>query len=60
MKVQGVAGLPADPAPPQVLSYGQLCAALGVKQDSPEPSSFLGAGAIHSFLSSPSGRRSKR
>ncbi|XP_054991414.1 cyclin-F [Sorex araneus] len=44
----------------EVLSYGQLCAALGVQQDSPEPTSFLGASDIHSFLSSPSGRRTKR
>lgn len=44
----------------QVLSYGQLCAALGVKQGSPEPASFLNTGDIHAFLSSPSGRRTKR
>lgn len=44
----------------QVLSYGQLCAALGVKQGSPEPTAFLSAGDIHAFLSSPSGRRTKR
>ncbi|XP_025772504.1 cyclin-F [Puma concolor] len=44
----------------EVLSYGQLCAALGVKQGSPEPTSFLSAGDIHAFLSSPSGRRTKR
>jgi hypothetical protein len=44
----------------QVLSYGQLCATLGVKQESPEPPSFLSAGEIHTFLSSPSGRRTKR
>ncbi|XP_032316105.1 cyclin-F [Camelus ferus] len=44
----------------EVLSYGQLCAALGVKQESPEPASFLSAGEIHAFLSSPSGRRTKR
>ncbi|MBV96427.1 Cyclin-F, partial [Eschrichtius robustus] len=43
-----------------VLSYGQLCAALGVKQESPEPASFLSTGDIHTFLSSPSGRRTKR
>nr|XP_020753137.1 cyclin-F isoform X2 [Odocoileus virginianus texanus] len=44
----------------EVLSYGQLCAALGVKQESPEPAPFLSAGDIHAFLSSPSGRRTKR
>lgn len=44
----------------QVLSYGQLCAALGVKQGSPEPTSFLSTGDIHAFLTSPSGRRTKR
>nr|AKZ42363.1 cyclin F [Castor fiber] len=44
----------------EVLSYGQLCATLGVKQESPEPPSFLSAGEIHTFLSSPSGRRTKR
>ncbi|KAI5932449.1 Cyclin-F [Manis javanica] len=43
----------------EVLSYSQLCAALGVKQESPEPTSFLSAGDIHTFLSSP-GRRTKR
>ena len=44
----------------QVLSYGQLCAALGVKQESLEPAPFLSAGDIHAVLSSPSGRRTKR
>ncbi|XP_022450280.1 cyclin-F isoform X2 [Delphinapterus leucas] len=44
----------------EVLSYGQLCATLGVKQESPEPASFLSTGDIHTFLSSPSGRRTKR
>lgn len=44
----------------QVLSYGQVCVALGVKQESPEPTSFLSAGDIDSFLSSPSARRTKR
>nr|XP_014335431.1 PREDICTED: cyclin-F [Bos mutus] len=44
----------------EVLSYGQLCAALGVKQESLEPAPFLSAGDIHAFLSSPSGRRTKR
>lgn len=47
-------------ASPQVLSYSQLCVALGVKQESPEPPSFLSTGEIHAFLSSPSGRRTKR
>ncbi|XP_069920209.1 cyclin-F isoform X2 [Oryctolagus cuniculus] len=44
----------------EVLSYSQLCAALGVKQESPEPASLVSAGDIHAFLSSPSGRRTKR
>ncbi|XP_004586735.2 cyclin-F [Ochotona princeps] len=44
----------------EVLSYGQLCAVLGVTQESPEPPSFLNTGDIHTFLSSPSGRRTKR
>ncbi|XP_008564522.1 PREDICTED: cyclin-F [Galeopterus variegatus] len=44
----------------EVLSYSQLCAALGVKQESPEPLSFPSVGKLQAFLSSPSGRRSKR
>ncbi|XP_032124045.1 cyclin-F isoform X3 [Sapajus apella] len=44
----------------EVLSYSQLCAALGVTQDSPDPPTFLSTGEIHAFLSSPSGRRTKR
>ncbi|KAG8506389.1 Cyclin-F, partial [Galemys pyrenaicus] len=44
----------------EVLSYSQLCAALGVQHESPAPASFLSAGEIQAFLSSPSGRRSKR
>ncbi|KAM4887120.1 LOW QUALITY PROTEIN: cyclin-F-like [Thomomys bottae] len=44
----------------EVLSYSQLCAALGMKQDSLEPPTFLSAGEIHTFLSSPSSRRTKR
>ncbi|XP_012587143.1 PREDICTED: cyclin-F [Condylura cristata] len=44
----------------EVLSFGQLCAALGVKHESPEPVPFLSAGEMQPFLSSPSGRRSKR
>lgn len=44
----------------QVLSYAELCSALGVKQESPDPPSFPSTGEIHTFLSSPSGRRSKR
>ncbi|XP_013373472.1 PREDICTED: cyclin-F [Chinchilla lanigera] len=43
----------------EVLSYSQLCTALGVKE-SPEPASFLNSGEICPFLSSPSGRRTKR
>lgn len=52
--------LPLTLASSQVLSYGQVCAALGVKQESPEPASFLSTGDIHAFLSSPSARRTKR
>ncbi|XP_042554331.1 cyclin-F [Dipodomys spectabilis] len=44
----------------EALSYGQLCAVLGVKRETPEPLTFLGAEEIHTFLSSPSGRRTKR
>ncbi|KAM5227339.1 cyclin-F [Ctenodactylus gundi] len=44
----------------EVLSYSQLCAALGVKWESPEPVTFLGTGDVSPFLSSPSGRRTKR
>ncbi|OBS64350.1 hypothetical protein A6R68_07105 [Neotoma lepida] len=44
----------------EVLSYAELCTALGVRQESPEPPSFPSTGEIHTFLSSPSGRRSKR
>nr|XP_037851639.1 cyclin-F-like [Chlorocebus sabaeus] len=44
----------------KVLSYSQLCAALGMTQDSPDPPTFLSTGEIHAFLSSPSGRRTKR
>ncbi|KAM6155646.1 cyclin-F [Rhynchocyon petersi] len=44
----------------EVISYSQLCALLGVKQENPEPTSFLSSGEIHAFLSSPSGRRTKR
>ncbi|XP_036265428.1 cyclin-F [Pipistrellus kuhlii] len=44
----------------EVLSYSQVCAALGVKQESPEPTSFLSSGDIHTFLSSPSARKTKR
>lgn len=44
----------------EVLSYSHLCSALGVQQDSPEPTAFLGASDIHTFLSSPSGQRTKR
>lgn len=51
---------PLTLASPKVLSYSQLCAALGVTQDSPDPPTFLSTGEIHAFLSSPSGRRTKR
>uniref|UniRef100_A0A8D2JST3 Cyclin-F n=1 Tax=Sciurus vulgaris TaxID=55149 RepID=A0A8D2JST3_SCIVU len=44
----------------EVLNYSQLCVALGVKQESPEPPSCLSTGEIHTFLSSPSSRRTKR
>uniref|UniRef100_G3TG00 Cyclin-F n=1 Tax=Loxodonta africana TaxID=9785 RepID=G3TG00_LOXAF len=44
----------------EVISYSQLCTLLGMKQENPEPVSFLSAGEIHAFLSSPSGRRTKR
>ncbi|XP_058142593.1 cyclin-F [Dasypus novemcinctus] len=44
----------------EVIGYGQLCAALGVRPETPEPAAFLHAGEIHAFLSSPSGRRAKR
>lgn len=44
----------------EVLSYADLCSTIGVKQESPEPPSFPSSGEIHTFLSSPSGRRSKR
>ncbi|ELW67826.1 Cyclin-F, partial [Tupaia chinensis] len=44
----------------EALSHSQLCAALGVKQDRAEPTAVLSAGAVHAFLTSPSGRRSKR
>ncbi|XP_006893948.1 PREDICTED: cyclin-F [Elephantulus edwardii] len=44
----------------EVISYSQLCTLLGVKQEDPEPTPFLSTGEIHTFLSSPSGRRTKR
>ncbi|XP_076998222.1 cyclin-F isoform X2 [Tamandua tetradactyla] len=44
----------------EVMSYSQLCAVLGVRPENPEPTSLLHAGEIHTFLSSPSGRRAKR
>ncbi|KAM7147265.1 cyclin-F isoform 2-T2 [Molossus nigricans] len=44
----------------EVLSYSQVCAALGVKHESPEPTSFLSSGDFHTFLSSPSARKTKR
>lgn len=56
----GASSLPLTPASSQVLSYSQVCAVLGVKQESPEPTSFLSSGDIHTFLSSPSARKTKR
>ncbi|XP_037670343.1 cyclin-F [Choloepus didactylus] len=44
----------------EVMSYSQLCTALGVRPETPEPTSFLHTGEIHAFLSSPSGRKAKR
>ncbi|KAJ7413674.1 Cyclin-F [Willisornis vidua] len=45
----------------QVMSYSQLCSALGVKQEDPEPSPLhRNVVEIQTFLSSPSGKRAKR
>ncbi|XP_004706222.1 cyclin-F [Echinops telfairi] len=44
----------------EVISHSRLCTLLGVKQEDPEPVAFLASGEIHAFLSSPSGRRTKR
>ncbi|XP_021267004.1 cyclin-F-like isoform X2 [Numida meleagris] len=43
------------------MSYSQLCSLLGVKQEDPKPSPFYTNGVeIEAFLSSPSGKRTKR
>ncbi|XP_004373459.1 cyclin-F [Trichechus manatus latirostris] len=44
----------------EVISYGQLCTLLGVKQENPEPVSLLSTGEIHAFLTSPSGRAKRK
>ncbi|CAM4623040.1 cyclin-F isoform X1 [Caretta caretta] len=45
----------------KVMSYSQLCSLLGVKQEDPEPSPLhTSAEEIQTFLSSPSGKRTKR
>ncbi|XP_021267152.1 cyclin-F-like [Numida meleagris] len=45
----------------KVMSYSQLCSLLGVKQEDPKPSPFYRNGVeIEAFLSSPSGKRTKR
>ncbi|XP_048188650.1 cyclin-F [Perognathus longimembris pacificus] len=44
----------------EVLTYSQLCAALGMKKEPSEPRTIQGDGEIHTFLSSPSERRTKR
>jgi len=44
-----------------MMSYSQLCSLLGVKQEDPEPSLLhTNVVEIHTFLSSPSGQRTKR
>ncbi|XP_063171155.1 cyclin-F [Candoia aspera] len=43
----------------EVMSYSQLCSLLGVKREDPEPGS-LYVNAVETFLTSPSGKRSKR
>ncbi|XP_026559967.1 cyclin-F [Pseudonaja textilis] len=43
----------------EVMSYSQLCSLLGVKQEDPEPGSSY-VNAVETFLTSPSGKRSKR
>ncbi|KAJ6657543.1 hypothetical protein lerEdw1_002256 [Lerista edwardsae] len=43
----------------EVMSYSQLCSLLGVKQEDPEPSS-LYMNTVEAFLTSPSGKRTKR
>ncbi|NWU70260.1 CCNF protein, partial [Pterocles burchelli] len=45
----------------KMMSYSQLCSLLGVKQEDPEPSTLhTNVVEIQAFLSSPSGRRTKR
>ncbi|XP_067389439.1 cyclin-F isoform X2 [Emydura macquarii macquarii] len=45
----------------KVMSHSQLCSLLGVKQEDPEPSPLhTSAEEIQTFLSSPSGKRTKR
>uniref|UniRef100_A0A8D0DTA7 Cyclin-F n=1 Tax=Salvator merianae TaxID=96440 RepID=A0A8D0DTA7_SALMN len=43
----------------EVMSYGQLCSLLGVKQEDPEPNR-LYMNTVETFLTSPSRKRSKR
>ncbi|XP_007937860.1 cyclin-F [Orycteropus afer afer] len=44
----------------EVIGYSQLCALLGVQQEDPEPAVLFSEGEVHAFLTSPSGRRTKR
>ncbi|NXE24240.1 CCNF protein, partial [Ardeotis kori] len=45
----------------QMMSYSQLCSSLGMKQEDPEPSPLhTNMVEIQTFLSSPSGKRTKR
>ncbi|KFP40464.1 Cyclin-F, partial [Chlamydotis macqueenii] len=45
----------------QMMSYSQLCSSLGMKQEDPEPSPLhTNVVEIQTFLSSPSGKRTKR
>ncbi|XP_009991366.1 PREDICTED: cyclin-F, partial [Tauraco erythrolophus] len=44
----------------KVISYSQLCSLLGVKQEDPEPTPLHTNVEIQTFLSSPSGQRTKR
>ncbi|KFV44072.1 Cyclin-F, partial [Tyto alba] len=45
----------------KMMSYSQLCSLLGVKQEDPEPSPVhTNVVEIHTFLSSPAGKRTKR
>ncbi|XP_060642187.2 cyclin-F [Anolis sagrei] len=43
----------------EVMSYSQLCSLLGVKEEHPEPDS-LYMNTVETFLTSPSGKRTKR